>query len=461
MEKFRNPIYLLLSVVVFFASCIDSDDNEFVLYDDAAITSFNLTSAKILNHTTSSKGEDSTYYSSTTVVVGYPFTIDHVKREIFNQDSLPYGIDATRLLCEYATVNNGMVGIENEVGDTVAYLQTTDTIDFSKPRYLRVYSSDNSTSRRYKVTVNVHQEKADSFQWKRMADETAFASMKSMRMLVLGGKVIMLGTDGSKTVVYANEAGAWNEMATLGAEASANAVVKGDTLFVKDGTMLKWSLDAFNFTDVAEANDIVKLVGACKTELYAYATDGMMMVSKDGGKIWSADELDSDASYLPQQDVDYDCSAFNYNADTDYMLLIGNRSLDGYPEEATAMVWRKIIEYAPYSKKYRWSYIDFAESSYYPLPRLAGLQVVNYGSSLLAIGGAGIGGCKEQALSKIYESRDGGITWKTNAIFSLPEGFDSSATAFAMAVDADNFIWIVCNNGQIWRGRLNRMGWKN
>ena len=29
-----------------------------------------------------------------------------------------------------------------------------------------------------------------------------------------------------------------------------------------------------------------------------------------------------------------------------------------------------------------------------------------------------------------------------------------------MATDDDNFIWVVCGGtGQVWRGRLNRMGW--
>lgn len=466
MKRFYNPIYLLLSAVVLFASCLESDDHDFTLYDDAAIISFSLTNARMLGHTTSSTGADSTYYYNTSIVADYPFSIDHQKGEIFNQDSLPYGIDPSKLLCAYSTLNNGMVGLENEVGDTVSYLQTTDTTDFSKPRYLRVYSSDNTVSRRYKVTVNVHKEVADSFRWKLMADASVFAGMQQVRSVVMGNKLVVLGNDGVKTGVYVNETmdndGTWNEMAVLSAAASNNAVVKGDTLFVLDGQTLKWSLDAQNYAVVAELSGLKQLVGACLTELYALGNDGSMQVSKDGGNTWAADVLDDEASLLPQQDIDYSCSAFSYNADTDYVLLVGNRSVADYSQDSTAMVWRKIVEYAADSKTYKWAFVGFNYPSLYPLPRLAGLQVINYGNSLLAIGGAGIGACTEKQLTKVYESRDGGITWKTNSIYSLPEALDTSATSFSMTVDKDNFIWIVCaGTGEVWRGRLNKMGWKD
>ena len=185
----------------------------------------------------------------------------------------------------------------------MSYLQTTDTIDFSKPRYLRVYSSDNSTSRRYKVTVNVHQEQADLFKWTRMADEPNFAAMQHLRTLTLGENVVILGCDGVKTGVFVNVpagVGTWTEVASLGVEASKNAVVKGDTLFVVDSSMLKWSLDAVTFHDAAELTGIKRLVGACLTELYAYDTDGNLIVSKDGGKTWAADAISDDKAFLPQ-----------------------------------------------------------------------------------------------------------------------------------------------------------------
>jgi hypothetical protein len=62
----------------------------------------------------------------------------------------------------------------------------------------------------------------------------------------------------------------------------------------------------------------------------------------------------------------------------------------------------------------------------------------------------------------IYQSRDNGITWKYNPWYVFPDEFDSHATKVTATVDADNFLWLHCEgSGQVWRGRLNKLGWEN
>jgi hypothetical protein len=35
-------------------------------------------------------------------------------------------------------------------------------------------------------------------------------------------------------------------------------------------------------------------------------------------------------------------------------------------------------------------------------------------------------------------------------------------TAVSAFSDKDNFIWLICSGtGEVWRGRLNRLGWKD
>ena len=61
-------------------------------------------------------------------------------------------------------------------------------------------------------------------------------------------------------------------------------------------------------------------------------------------------------------------------------------------------------------------------------------------------------------IDSFYYSQDGGITWKTPD-YTLPTDMNSS-NVFTATVDSQNFIWIICGqSGEIWRGRLNRMGW--
>ena len=80
-------------------------------------------------------------------------------------------------------------------------------------------------------------------------------------------------------------------------------------------------------------------------------------------------------------------------------------------------------------------YQEFNNMNYYYLPKLSNLNVVYYDNYLLAIGGNN---------DKLYSSSDCGITLKKTESFTLPEGF--SANEVSLAVDADNFIWIVCTD---------------
>ena len=42
----------------------------------------------------------------------------------------------------------------------------------------------------------------------------------------------------------------------------------------------------------------------------------------------------------------------------------------------------------------------------------------------------------------------------------LKPSSNGTGAAAAMAVDNKGFIWIICGGtGEVWRGRLNRMGW--
>ena len=67
-------------------------------------------------------------------------------------------------------------------------------------------------------------------------------------------------------------------------------------------------------------------------------------------------------------------------------------------------------------------------------------------------------------LDAIYSSV-AGLTWKkTERKFLLPEEFKGIAAPYSITVDADNYIWVIfAGDGKetsVWRGRLNRLGFK-
>ena len=46
MKRYLGPMGLLLSAVLLLASCLKNDDEDVTLYDDTAITSFQITTAR-------------------------------------------------------------------------------------------------------------------------------------------------------------------------------------------------------------------------------------------------------------------------------------------------------------------------------------------------------------------------------------------------------------------------------
>ncbi len=293
------------------------------------------------------------------------------------------------------TKNNGAAIIERlDEPDVFDYYSLLDSIDYTKPRRVIVFSSDGSAFNQYYISVDAHQEDGNDFVWKLMED-------------------------------------GWQP-----------------------------PLDAKQLPD-----GIKQVLGSSTTEQYALSTDNKLMVSHDNGATWDEEPIWADADKLPTQDL----SLISYpmlNADSvDYVLLVGNREVNEQNNEAVAMVWRKEIDYSQRAPNASWTYMErnAVVGDSLALPRMKNLTIMKYDDGILAIGGEGIGGwAGEPPYTAIYQSRDNGITWKLNPLYYLPEDFDRMLTTKVHAtVDDENFVWLYCEgSGQVWRGRLNRLGWE-
>lgn len=167
MKRYIHVFYVMMAGVLLFASCLGSDSTSSdTVYDDTAITSFKLATVNRYLHTTTSSGKDSVYKKTLSDPV--VFTIDQTSYEIYNTDSLPYGSDVKHVLASITSKNSTNIFLKSVVGDTLFFYNSTDSIDFSKPRKLVVYNSDGSSHRDYTVTVNVHQQEVGKLIWQEM-----------------------------------------------------------------------------------------------------------------------------------------------------------------------------------------------------------------------------------------------------------------------------------------------------
>ena len=259
MKRYIHALCAALTCVVLYTSCMNSDDNSSaVVYDDMAITGFRLTSINRLVHSTTKAGKDTVIKK--TLANPVPFTINQETYEIYNVDSLPYGCDTKRVLATISSKNNGQIMIKSFVGDTLSFYRSTDSIDFSKPRVLEVYTSDLKAYRSYTVEVNVRQYDNSTMQWERVTlDELPD---------------------------YGDDADEWE--------------------------------------DIMAKEELRKFIGEGTVEAYAFDYDNKIMVSKDDGATWTPDSVDGDASLLPTQSSAFVSIPFGVNDSTDYQLMVGS-----------------------------------------------------------------------------------------------------------------------------------------
>ena len=103
-----------------------------------------------------------------------------------------------------------------------------------------------------------------------------------------------------------------------------------------------------------------------------------------------------------------------------------------------------------------WIYFPITPDNTIPCPRLNYLNLLPYENKCFAFGGASLDN-KHKALDVIYISQDYGITWRPSSVINTPSELNGTEGCITSPVDNNHFIWIITNK-QIWRGRLNRLG---
>lgn len=463
MKSKTINIAVLLAALFSLVSCLDTNDGDYVYTDDSAVTTFSVTSAKKAVHVRASNGADSVYYTTATLSA-YKFVIDQQRCVIYNPDSLPYGVDPTKLLVSANSLNSGSLVLKSMTSDSLSYFSTTDSLDFSKPRELQVYSLSGAAVRKYEVRVNVHQEPADQFNWTKLPNPTAFTNatgVKSFVVTTASGTTrrFLLASDGTTTTVYrADGDNAWTAATpdfnhTLAAETYRSAAVKHDTLFVCDNGVVIATTDGNTWSQqtTAEAG-VARIIAANPIRLYAYNNEGVMVSSDDSGKTWKVASIDESASLLPNGDIAYATLPLATNPNAYRTLLIGS-----VPEASTTAfsIWGKIDEGTAYSENQPWMFYDHNSLNRHELSLMQNFSAFTYDGKIMMVGNE-----DRVYLPNFYGSRDGGITWEADTVITSPLGFFVTGP-YTVSVDKDNFIWFVNGKtGETWRGRINRLGWK-
>ena len=455
------------SVLFTLTSCLDDDSNEIVYPSDAAISAFSLGNLNRYVTYTSSKGSDS-IVKSTVTGSKYKFYIDQVNRTIYNPDSLPFGTDVKHVICTIGSKNSAQVLLKSTISDSLFYISNSDSLDFSSPRELVVYSLNGKNVVHYTVNVNVHKEEADSFFWHNMTYNQDFAEAIGMKAIAHADHVYVFCSTGKTGNIFSTDIndGAnweplpWDEKVMDTPDIHENVVPMGGHLYLYSHSTI-WRTDDCITWQPTGGGELHRLVAASSTKLYALDEGDNLISSSDEGATWVNEQLDTSSDLFPTTDLSFCCTSSRVDEDTEIITLVGNRAETIFPADVQAHVWSKLADFSQFSTHDPWMYVNPNDVASRRLPRLASLNIVNYDNGIMAAGANGRGACEEKGFQRFYFSNDGGIYWNSSETCVFPNGFDCG-DVFTMTVDANNFLWLFCGrSGQVWKGRMSANSGKN
>ena len=446
MKKHQYMLCMLLAATMSLTSCLKDGESEVTLYNDAAITTFTLGA---LNQYAA--GTDSVIAK----VTGSNYKM-HIKQteeataklpagyHIFNTDSLPFGTRINSVLCNVTAVNSGGIAIKNTTDNYFTPYSSSVGVDFandSTTRIFRVFATDGSYFRDYRVQLNVAKRNSDKLGWQQIGETNLLTGFSNMKMLTIDTVLIAFGKKNSSTEVIASKdyGKTWTKAATLDANAWQSAVSNGKKAFTISGGQLYSSTDGTTWTvePGSTASGMKKLVGMSTKELYAISDGCDMQVSEDNGMTWMADELstslknDSVKKLLNLDETAFISFPFIATDSADYCLLTGN-------DDTKTVVWRKITRYGSSLKGGKWVNIPSESTNYHLLPKTQHSSLIYINDAIVAYGATS---------TTAYKSLDQGITWRTDANYALPQ------TMIAITkLSKDNTLWAISADGKVWKG---------
>lgn len=447
--KFLSVILSFLLMSIAISSCLDSDDN-YEYSSDATIRAFGID--------TIGKG------------IYYKFTIDQLKREIYNVDSLPVGSDTIidKILIDTLTVTGW---VTSGLNDTL--FNTNDSVDLREPIKLKVHAADGVTVREYTIKVNVHKQDPDSLIWKEMAALPTSPASGKQKSVILKEELFVYT---SSTTAYRSSLSTpaslqWSliNVEHLPADAKLNSIVSfnnqlfitttsGEALYSDNG--ISWS--KMNM----QGMQMVTFLGGIPEDKVTGSKNKLTGVfTKDNKNYFCAKNIEETTWETNEEIIPDDfplqgiySTVFTNASGIKQTVIVGN----------TETTVEKTI---PWFTMDGLTWADMSTPTDFSCPAMKNPSIMYYGGLFHMMGGdfnfirsSRVGIAWEEATTKFRypteikvipgEEKDDKDTIEYISLFK-------DKGDYSLAIDANHYIWIVWSkDGSVWRGRQNKLGFK-
>lgn len=431
-----------------FTSCLGSKDStsDYIYSPDAEIYSFSLTCSKV------------------TELGQLLFTIDQLSGEIYNKDSLAFGIDVDSLISVVMnfTTAGTYVCYHPSVKEDSAQVATGATLDsltfINNPqKYLRVYAEDGSI-KEYTLTLRMHTVDPDSIVYTELEDSNLKEAKTDQVVLWFKNAFRNFVNNGTSINYYAAaeaETLTWTQGASSGIP--AGLIVKDIKVFgtrlvgnTTDGKLYE-SSDCITWTEITAVNGIT--VGDVKTIFGELPGKGIsLMTGTTGNYSFVFTDLETTWKVSPADlPSDFPVSGFStiplINDKASQLYIAGGIGQDNVAVYNTWILSNSLTDW------------DLLSGN---APLVSGGNTFFFEQQFLLLNGMVANDLNETA----YVSKNKGIYWE-----EAPNKYKLPASAYpkrknaSLCVTPDGYIYIfggasISNQAltDVWRGIINKSG---
>jgi hypothetical protein len=448
LMKNKLVLFLVGCCVLALSSCLGNDEVETQTIKDPQVKAFSLKN------------------DSVSGLNSVKFSIDQLNDRIYNIDSMPYGTKIEKVVCTF-TPSSGFYALQvyqEATGDTIMW-NGSDSLNFSKPVIFITTAYDGVTKKTYHAQVNIHQCVPDSLEWGLYTNQMLPKATLNQQVLMSSDSTTyyMYAQTSAGFELYkspATDTPVWTLATLTGFPADAllkQAAFFNNEVYVPSAAgVLYHSANGSDFVPVTGSPVIAALYGA---------------INKDSNS-------DPVLSLLVKDGNAYRFAAMSESG----MFSLGEVAPDQFPVEGfsshsyTSMYYERLMVVAGKTKANQltnaawstfdgksWALLTDEASSYFE--KKEGAALAYYDDKFYLIGGLNASG---NGSKEIHLSIDKGVSWAlADSMVMLPSAFAGRGYS-SVVVEKNKYMLIfggkTSNNAaslnEIWRGRINRLGFK-